>query len=76
MGRQGGRSGREGLMEREGMERGENGGGEGRGIWTPDLPDTSTPVTARYLQGPPSPGSAIPRVRHPQDPPLTGIERR
>jgi hypothetical protein len=38
-----GRGGREGLMEREGMDRWEK-GGEGRGIWTPDVPDISTPL--------------------------------
>jgi hypothetical protein len=39
-----GRGGREGLKEREGMERGGKGGGKVRGIWTPDLPDRSTPL--------------------------------
>jgi hypothetical protein len=45
VGREGwkGMGGWEGLKEREGLERGEK-GGEGRGIWTPDVLDRSTPL--------------------------------
>jgi hypothetical protein len=43
-----GRGGREGLKEREGKERGEKEEGKGRGIWTPDVPDRSTPLFVTF----------------------------
>jgi hypothetical protein len=39
-----GEVGREELKGKEGKERGEKGGGEGRGISTPDVTDRSTPL--------------------------------
>jgi hypothetical protein len=51
MGRGGeGKGGRKGLKEWERKERGEKEEEKGRGIWTPNVRDRSTPLIEIFLQ--------------------------